>query len=75
MINRGIGLRTRVSFLFIQHLNSLEWEVYLNTGIIKMSKVRAALTRSRCSSHVLKNEMGRRNGILLENRLYAFCKK
>ena len=48
--------------------NSLEWEVYLNTGIIKMSKVRAALTRFRCSSHVLNIEMGRRNGILLEDR-------
>ena len=33
--------------------NASEWEVYLNTGIIKMSKVRAALTRFRCSSHVL----------------------
>ena len=53
--------------------NSLEWEVYLNNGIIKMSKVRAALTRFRCSSHVLNIEMGRRNGILLEDRLCAFC--
>ena len=38
-----------------------------------MSKVRAALTRFRCSSHVLNIEMGRRNGILLEDRLCAFC--
>ena len=38
-----------------------------------MSKVRAVLTRYRCSSHVLYIEMGRRNGILLEDRLCAFC--
>ena len=38
-----------------------------------MSKVRAALTRFCCSSHVLNIEMGRRNGILLEDRLCAFC--
>ena len=53
--------------------STLEWDVYLNTGIIKMSKVRAALTRFRCSSHVLNIEMGRRNGILLGDRLCAFC--
>ena len=53
--------------------NSLEWKVYLNTGINKISKVRAALTRFRCSSHVLNGEMDRRNGILLEDRLCAFC--
>ena len=51
----------------------MEWEVYLNTGIIKMSKVRAALTRFRSSSHVLNIEIGRRNGILLEDRLCTFC--
>ena len=53
--------------------NSLEWEVYLNTDIIKMSKVRAALTRFWWSSHVLNIEMGRRNRILLEDKLCAFC--
>ena len=53
--------------------NSLEWEVYLNTDSIKMSKVRAALTRFRWSSHVLNIEMGRRNRILLEDKLCAYC--
>ena len=31
------------------------------------------MTRFRCSSHVLKIEMGRQNGMLLEDRLCAFC--
>ena len=38
-----------------------------------MSKVGAALTRSRSSSQILNIEMGRRNGILLEDRLCACC--
>ena len=51
----------------------MEWEVYFNTGIIKISKIRAALTPFRCLGHVLNIEMGRRNSILLEDRLCAFC--
>ena len=68
----GIENSSKLS-IYLTFKNSLEWEVYLNIGIIKMSKLRAALTRFRCSSHVFNIEMSRRNGILLEGRLCAFC--
>ena len=59
----GIENSSKLS-IYSTFKKSLEWEVYLNTGIINMSKVRAALTRFRCSSHVL-NIAKLRNGILL----------
>ena len=67
------GIENSSKLSIYSTFKNLEWEVYLNTGNIKKSRVRAALTRFRCSSHVLNIEMGRRNCILLEHRLCAFC--
>lgn len=49
----------------------LEPEKYL--GYINIWKFRKALAKFRCSSHNLEIEIGRHNGVLLENRLCKFC--
>ena len=50
-----------------------ELERYLNFKIIKSN--RQALSRLRCSSHMLQIEVGRHKNMLMADRLCVFCKE
>jgi len=59
--------------IYCMYKTSFQQERYLH--VLNIMKFRRVYAKFRCSNHVLEIEQGRKNGILMENRICKLCER